>query len=334
VVPLLADIQLAAERAADLTRQLLAYSGKGRFVVEALDVNRVVDEMAHLLSTVISKKASLRFALRPDLPMVKADATQLRQVVMNLITNASDALAGKVGLINVTSGTVDADAEYLASAFVGDPLPPGPYVFLEVSDTGAGMDPATQERIFDPFFTTKFTGHGLGLAAVLGILRSHRGTIKVYSEPGRGSTFKVLLPAALDGTSEATAPRAAIAHPGVGLVLVCDDDAAVRAVAARVLEGAGYAVITAADGLEAVQRFAERSGEIVAVLLDMTMPGLSGDEVFRELRRRREDVRVVLSSGYNEQDATSHFVGKGLAGFLPKPWRPDDLLAAVRRAQS
>lgn len=333
VVPLLTDIQLAAERAADLTRQMLAYSGKGRFVVERLDVNRIADEMSHLLSTVISKKAALRFQLAEGLPPVEADAAQLRQVVMNLITNASDAIGDHPGVITLTTGLLDADGAYLGSTYLDQDLRPGPYVFLEVSDTGAGMDADTRERMFDPFSTTKFTGRGLGLAAVLGILRSHRGAIKVYSEVGRGSTIKVLFPAASGEAAQGAPARQAESRPGAGLVLVCDDEEAVRSVAARVLARAGYQVIVAADGRESVQRFAERPGDFVAVILDMTMPGLNGEEVFRELRRIRPDVRVVLSSGYNEQDATSAFVGKGLAGFLAKPWRPDELLRAVDQAR-
>jgi two-component system, cell cycle sensor histidine kinase and response regulator CckA len=334
VVPLLVDIQTAAMRASDLTKQMLAYSGKGRFVVQKLDVNSLVEEMAHLLATVISKKAVLKFNFAAKLPAVEADPSQLRQIVMNLITNASDAIGDRSGIISITTGVVDADKSYLGTTFLDDGLREGDYVFIEVSDTGCGMDTATQTRVFDPFFTTKFTGRGLGLAAVLGILRSHHGAIKVYSELGRGSTFKVLLPCAEGAVRElVSAPKFQSANVrGDGLILICDDEETIRAVARRVFELAGYTVLTAADGREAVRVFRERAEEIAGVLLDMTMPGLSGEEVFREMRRIKPDVKVLLSSGYNEQDATSQFVGKGLAGFLQKPWTPDDLLRSFQAA--
>ncbi|MBZ0119928.1 MAG: PAS domain S-box protein, partial [Sandaracinaceae bacterium] len=331
VAPVLADIQTAALRAADLTKQLLAYAGKGRFVVERLDLNRLVSEMTHLLTTVVSKKAALRLDLAPSLPPVEGDATQLRQVVMNLITNASDALGDEPGIISITTGVVQADREYLQGTYLDDRLEEGRYVFLEVADNGSGMDQPTRERIFDPFFSTKFTGRGLGLAAVLGILRSHGGAVKVYSEPGRGSSFKVLLPA-VAGAAEPGVEERDAGPEGAsrGVVLVVDDEDSVRSVARRVLERAGFDVIDACDGHEAVDVFRERADEIAVVLLDMTMPRLSGEEAFRELRRIRPGVRVVLSSGYNEQEATQRFAGKGLARFLQKPWTASALVAAMR----
>lgn len=334
IVPLLSDIETAALRAADLTKQMLAYSGKGRFVVEHIDVNRVVEEMAHLLTTVVSKKAVLKFNLTRDLPAIEADATQVRQIVMNLITNASDAIGERSGVISITTGIVDVDHNYLGTTYLDEGLREGDYVYVEISDTGAGMDASTQLRIFDPFFTTKFTGRGLGLAAVLGILRGHRGAIKVYSEVGRGSTFKVLLPAAKGATREAATVRrpGVDAFSGTGTILVCDDEATIRTIARRVCERSGFKVITAADGREGVTLFRENMSDIIAVILDMTMPGLNGKDAFSEMRRLKPDVKVILSSGYNEQDATTQFVGKGLAGFLPKPWSPDDLLAALNTA--
>jgi PAS domain S-box-containing protein len=332
--PAIDDVQVAALRAAELTKQMLAYSGKGRFVIERLSLNRLVEEMAHLLQTVISKKAVLKYNFAANLPDIEGDATQLRQVVMNLITNASDAIGDRSGVIALSTGCLVADREYLARTYLDDRLPEGDYVFLEVSDTGIGMDAATQHKIFDPFFTTKFTGRGLGLAAVLGILRGHGGAVKVYSEAGRGSSFKVLLPCA-PGAFEPKpeqAPVATVPWRGQGQLMVVDDEESVRAVARRVLEKAGFQVVTAANGKEAVQIFQERPQEIVGVILDMTMPTMNGDECFRELRRIRSDVVVILSSGYNEQDTTARFAGKGLAGFIQKPWLPADLLAVVRHA--
>ena len=326
-------IDTAAQRAADLTNQLLAYSGAGRFVVERVDLNRLVEETAGLLRTVISKKVVLRFALAPDLPPVEADATQIRQVVMNLITNASEAIEDRNGMVTVSTGVLEADRAYLSGTYLDESLPEGRYVYLEVSDTGCGMDEETRARIFDPFFTTKFTGRGLGLAAVLGIVRGHGGAIKVYSEPGRGTSVKVLLPEALGSIRESPEGPGSGRETwrGRGLVLVVDDDAPVRQVAAMMLEDAGFRVLQAADGREGVELFRSYAEEIAAVLLDLTMPRMSGEEAFREMRRIRPDVPVILSSGYNEQDATNRFAGKGIAGFIQKPYRSADLLAEIRK---
>ncbi|HEY6000342.1 MAG TPA: response regulator [bacterium] len=336
--PFLKSVDRAAQRAADLTNQMLAYSGKGRFVVEPINLSRVVEEIGHLLATVVSKRATVRYHLAADLPPVEADATQIRQVVMNLITNASDALGEAEGTITVATGVIDVDPAYLGSLVLSDRLEPGPHVFVEVSDNGAGMDEATRARIFDPFFTTKHTGRGLGLAAVLGIVRGHHGAIKVYSEPGRGSTFKVLLPALLGAREPAAGhPEAATAAaPGQagarGTVLVVDDEPMVRETTRSMLEEAGYSVLTACDGAEGVEVFRANAGRLAAVILDMTMPRMGGEEAFREMRRIDETVPVILSSGFNEQDAVNRFIGKGLAGFIQKPYRLQALLERLETA--
>ncbi|HMO53776.1 MAG TPA: response regulator, partial [Tepidiformaceae bacterium] len=292
----------------------------------------LVEEMAHLLEVSVTKRAVLKYRFAPDLPAVEGDATQIRQVIMNLITNASDAIGERSGVISISTGLMQADRAYLASSYLDTDLPEGDYVYLEVADTGDGMNETTRDRIFDPFFTTKFTGRGLGLAAVLGIVRGHHGTIKLYSEPGRGTTFKVLLPAAgAPGTAPSPAPSLAPAEEGPmtqHTVLVVDDDETVRSVTRRMLEHAGYTVLQAGDGIQALDAYRENPG-IDLVLLDMTMPHMDGEETFRELRRLSSDIRVVLTSGYNEQDATERFVGKGLAGFIQKPYRPAELLAKV-----
>ena len=325
------EIENASIRAAELIKQMLAYSGKGRFVVQPLNLSRVVEEMAHLLQTVISKKAVLRFDFDANLPIIEADATQVRQVVMNLITNASDAIGEKSGVIALRTGVVHVDQYYLTTTYVPEKLAEGYYAFLEASDTGCGMDSATMEKIFDPFFTTKFIGRGLGLAAVLGIVRGHKGAIKVYSEPTRGTTFKVLFPASnrTEGTTEATSQ--ADAWRGTGTILVVDDEETVRAVARKMLEKAGFQVLSANDGREGVDLFRQHIQEIAAVLLDLTMPHMNGVEAFREMRLLRSDVRVVLMSGYNEQEVINQFAGKGLAGFVQKPFRANELLAVLRR---
>ncbi|MBE7560041.1 response regulator [bacterium] len=252
---------------------------------------------------------------------------------MNLIINASEAIGEASGVIVISTGAVECDRAYLAGSYIDEDLPPGLYVYLEVADTGCGMTPETLARVFDPFFSTKFTGRGLGLAAVLGIVRGHRGAIKVYSEPGRGTTFKVLFPASSRPVqNDAVRQPAAARWRGVGLILVVDDEETVRTLARRMLERLGFTVLVASDGQEGVEIFRQHADEVRAVLLDMTMPHMDGEEAFRELRRIRPDVRVVLSSGYNEQDATNRFAGKGLAGFIQKPYCLEDLCDVIRRA--
>jgi nitrogen-specific signal transduction histidine kinase len=324
-------IETTAQRAAGLTNQMLAYSGKGRFLIQSIQLDRLVGEMAHLLETVISKKAELRMKFEPDLPAVEADASQVRQIVMNLITNGSEALGDANGQLTIATGTVEADRAYLSRCYLGDEVSDGTYVFLEVSDTGEGMDEETRKKIFDPFFTTKFTGRGLGLAAVLGIVRGHNGTINVYSEPGLGSSFKVLLPASerkVDDRPETPARTEGTLEGAT--ILVVEDDAAVLDVTSLMLEKAGFRVLTATNGQEGVDLFRLYKDDIGLVVLDMTMPVMDGEEAFRGMRDIDPGVRVLLSSGYNEQDATNRFAGKGLAGFIQKPYRSVDLLNRVR----
>ena len=329
----LEEIKSASVRASDLTQQMLAYSGKGQFVIAALDLNKLVEEMVHLLRASISKKATVTLDLATELPPVEGDAGQLQQVVMNLITNASDAIGERAGVIVISTGILDADQTYLSQGNAGDMLPEGRYVVLEVSDTGCGMDKATRAKIFDPFFSTKFTGRGLGLAAVLGIVRGHGGTIKVDSEPGAGTSFTVLFPCS-DRPIEATEQGEGRTgqRQDTGTILVVDDEQLVSDVAKRILEHSGFSVLTAVVAHKGVEVFREHAGQITAVLLDMTMPEMSGEEVFREMRRIKPDVRVILTSGYNEQDAVSRFSEKGLAGFVHKPFEVDTLLRKVRQA--
>ena len=327
----LEGIEVAALRAGELTNQMLAYSGKGRFVVEPLNLNALVEEMAHLLQASISKKAVLRFDLAPGLPAVDGDGTQLRQLVMNLITNASDALGSEAGALEVRTRALEEPQLWELGSSPETEIAEGPVVMLEISDTGCGMDPSTLSRIFDPFFTTKFTGRGLGLAAALGIARGHRGRIDVRSEPGDGTCFRVLLPA----SEQKLVPAASPAAPSVraraarGTILVADDEEVVRGMARRILEQAGFDVLTASDGLEAIECFREHAADVSAVLLDLTMPRLGGEEALRVLRQIRPEVRVVITSGYSESDIASRFAGQELDGFLQKPFRPADLVERI-----
>jgi two-component system cell cycle sensor histidine kinase/response regulator CckA len=326
----LAEIRRAAQRATELCKQMLAYSGKGRFVIQPVEMQKVVEEMLHMLRVSISKNAILKLNFAPNLPSVDADASQLRQVVMNLVVNASEAIGERSGVITLSTGAMDCDRQYLSESWLDEQLPEGMYVFIEVADTGAGMDPETRSRIFDPFFTTKFTGRGLGLAAVLGIVRGHRGAIKVYSELGKGTTFKVLLPVSQRAEVREQTSAVRGIYEGKGTVLLVDDDESVRAVGRKMLERIGFSVVTAADGSEAIARFRERADDIICAIVDLTMPHVDGAETFRELRRMRPGVRVILSSGYNEQDVTQRFVGKGLAGFIQKPYQLNTLVAVLK----
>ncbi len=329
----LLDAELAARRAAELTRQMLAYSGRGRFVVARVSLNGVVEELGQLLASVISKRAQLRLALAPESPLVEGDATQLRQIVMNLITNASDALDGRDGVITIATGTIEADDALLASTYLDDGLAPGTYAYLDVTDTGTGMDAATQARIFDPFFTTKFTGRGLGLAAVLGILRGHHGAVKIETELGRGTTFRVLLPRAATAAVAVVPMAAAPARAArAKVVLVADDEPLVLNVTVRVLQAHGCRVLAARDGTEALALFVAHVAEIDVVVLDLTMPGMSGDEVFREIRQRRADARIVLTSGYDPASVKGLVGADTRATFLAKPWSADALIALVDAA--
>jgi nitrogen-specific signal transduction histidine kinase len=313
----------AARAAAGLTNRMLAYSGRGTFVAEEIDLNSVLEQNAAMLRAAIAKTATLSVRLARELPPVVADAAQVQQVVMNLITNASEALGEAAGSITLATGLLECDARYLERSSLEEKPAPGRFVWLEVADSGCGMSAETVERLFDPFFTTKFAGRGLGMSAVLGIVRGHRGAIVVDSAPGAGTTIRVLFPAAAGArraspgkTAAAEAPPPALS----GTVLVVDDERLVLTVCAAMIRQLGPRVLTAVDGADAVEVFAEHAASIDAVLLDMTMPRLDGLATLRELRRRRPDVRVVLCSGFTEQELAERFAGEGLAGFLQKPY--------------
>lgn len=320
--PSVEQIEVAAQRAADLTQQMLAYSGRGKFVVQPLDISRLVGEMAQLLEVSISKKATLSLHLAENLPLIEGDATQIRQVVMNLITNASDALGEEAGVISITTGLVEGEEAEGGGARVS----------VEVSDTGCGMDERTRQRIFDPFFTTKFTGRGLGLAAVLGIVRGHRGEIRVESTPGQGTTFRVTLGtvATASGSAAPAGPVREVTPPPVTTILLADDEEAVLSFCRRMLMRDGHRVLEARDGVEAVESVRAHPGEIDLILLDMTMPRMGGREAYEAIRALDPAVKVVLSSGFSESETVARFGHAGLAGFLHKPYSAQDLRAMVR----
>jgi len=333
--PFLQQIEQATLRAADLTRQLLAYAGKGRLQVIEVDLNRLVVEMTQLLTVSISKKAVVRYDLAPDLPHISADPSQMQQLVMNLVTNASEAIGEEVsGLITVRTGVQAVDERYADGLLPALPLAAGRFVTLEVSDTGCGMSAEVRERIFDPFFTTKFTGRGLGLSAMLGILRSHHGSLKVYSEVGRGSVFKLFLPALARETGDAPPPYVTPEWHGHGTLLVVDDEPSARAVARALAESIGFQVLEAADGQEALGLFELRHRELTAVLMDLTMPHMDGRQAFLRMHEAHPEIPVVLTSGYSEQDVLAEFLGRGLAGFLAKPYQSSQFVSVLRLALS
>jgi PAS domain S-box-containing protein len=326
----LGQIELAAQRAADLTKQMLAYAGRGRFDVKTVLLNDIVREMTRLLHSSISKQIELCFNLDPTLPATRVDVTQIRQVIMNLLVNAAEAIGDKAGMIILRTATIDVDATFFKEApLIGD-LPSGRYVTLTVIDTGVGIERDMLQRIFDPFFSTKTTGRGLGLAAVLGIARSHGGTIKVESTVGQGSSFTLVLPISVEVVEPPVQPivrepMTNVLEDRVWTILVVDDEAEVRAVTTRILQRAGYEVLSLPSGQAAIDLVRERPDHIHGVLIDMTMVGMSGLETFYALQEYAPDIPVALMSGYSEDDALQHFTRTRPHAFLQKPFSAADL---------
>jgi PAS domain S-box-containing protein len=320
----------AGMNAANLTRQMLDYAGKGLFVLKELDINEVVRENADLFRTSIARTINLEIVTTPHLSVIYADKGQVQQVIMNLIINAAEAIGADWGVITLRTGLLECDAAYLRSSRLVEKPPAGRFVYLEVSDTGCGMDEETQLRIFEPFFTTKFTGRGLGMASLLGIVREHKGAILVTSEPGRGSTFRVLFPEgnvaeirSIESNDSAKLSKTPFAF--TGKVLIVDDEDYVREMCIAFVRRLGLGAIGAAGGKEAVKIFEEQSDDIALVILDLTMPGMDGVLTFRELRRILPDVRVLVCSGYSKEDVSERFTGARPAGFIQKPFTLHDL---------
>jgi hemerythrin-like metal-binding protein/PAS domain S-box-containing protein len=334
-----AHLQILEElvtRAATLVAQILAYSGKGKFQIQVLDLNLQVEEMSRILRASLTRRSTLSLETTPDLPPMEGDPGQVNQVIMNLILNASEAMEPHGGVITIRTGLATLTPEEIDQQFPGQALQPGDHLLLEVSDLGPGIAPEVQDRIFEPFFTTKFTGRGLGLSAVHGILRSHQGGVQVLSEAGRGTTFRVLLPASASTRIAKTAAAGSTRHPaefrGMGTVLVVDDEPPLRAVTVAALRRLGFGILEAGDGLEALRVFEANRDGIVLVLMDLTMPRMDGEDAYHHLRRAGAIVPVILSSGFGQEEAFSRFRGKGLAGFLPKPYRFQTLVDILSRA--
>lgn len=336
---LLQRIREAGAGAADLVRHMLDYAGRGQRATRAVDLSALADEMSRLLGSVVAGNAEIGLQLDRSLPRILGDPTTLRQLVMNLVTNASDALGGAAGTIAVTTERLVVPPGSDLVDVHGRAVPHGPWLALSVRDTGCGMDEATRRSVFDPFFTTKPTGRGLGMASAKSIVREHGALICLDTGPGRGTNFTILFPEpAVPVEFSDDSPVEAEEAPCTGTVLVIDDELAVRLVAKRALERRGYDVVVACDGDEGVALFREYSDEVVAVFLDLSMPRRDGPDVLREIRSVRTDVPVVLTSGFDEREARERFAESvapdmgPLAGFVQKPFEPPTLVRAIRRA--
>lgn len=327
--PFLREIERDARRGAELCRQMLAYSGKGAFAVASVDLNAVVRDLGELLEASHTKKIDLTYDLSDATPAIEADVGQLNQVVMNLIINASEAIGDEAGMVTVSTEAADLDASDLTAYYGAEALRPGRYAALTVRDTGSGMSDEVIGRIFEPFFSTKFTGRGLGMAVVLGIVRGHGGAIRVVSAPNQGTAVRIVLPAA--ERSAAALPAAGPARGRSGAILVADDEPSVLDVTRRILEKAGYAVVAVQNGLQAVDAFRADHAGIAAVVLDMTMPVMSGAEAAEAIRTIDPSVPIVLTSGYAAQDIRTRTHDGGVTGYLQKPYRPQELIALMER---
>ena len=342
--PHLENVSRTARRLADLTSQMLAYSGRGRFEVRQVNINHLVEEMADLLRISIPKRVEIRYDLQSDLPLIEVDATQVEQVLLNLVTNASEAIQNRSGWIALrTRLHTFTEVELSNGLLNGQKLSPGRYLELSVEDNGCGMDEATVARIFDPFFTTKFTGRGLGLAVLQGIVRGHGGTVTVESRPGIGTTFHVYFPVQrVEANGRVNVPpplfsEAANDSPyalperyeGEGSVLVVDDEETIRLLATDVLEGAGFTVLQAENGEMGVELYKKHQKEISVILLDLTMPGMGGEATYAQLRAMDPEVQVVMTSGYSNMEIEWQFQDKNLAGFVHKPFLPSELAAKI-----
>lgn len=329
----LQDIDKAACRAADLARQMLIYSGRGHASIQGIYLDEMMRDMTSILKVSLGKKIQIVYDLEPSLPLVDGDLTQMRQVLMNLVINASEAIGKESGVITLRTGVIQYDKAQFSSMWLKEELPDGKYVFLDVLDTGCGMSEATLKRIFDPFYTTKFTGRGLGLAAVLGIIKGHNGTIDVSSQLGKGTRFRVILP-----IGRRAAKKGALAQHGDGVdwkgeggILLVDDEPTIRSLGRRMLERMGFSVIEANDGSEAIALFKLHHASIRCVLLDLTMPEVTGKEVFNGIRLIDSAAKIVLCSGYMEQNMVGKFAEWKISGFLQKPYKYEALATLLRK---
>ncbi|MHB8121058.1 MAG: hybrid sensor histidine kinase/response regulator [Desulfuromonadaceae bacterium] len=333
----------SAKRAALLTDLMLTYLGKGIIVKKALDLNVLVRENAELLGSATTTAVPMELSLAPDLPTILADEAQIHQVVMNLITNAAESIGTQPGTVKLTTGVQRCDETCLASSLLDERTEPRQYVFLEVEDNGCGMSEETLKRLFEPFFTTKFTGRGLGMSAVMGIIRTHNGALFVESEPGKGTTFRVLFPAAKEGQLTATAAPVAEPEPTAsplpsvpadvtyGMALVVDDEKAVLKVCATMVKHCGFKVITACDGIDAVAKFRAHADEIDIVVMDLIMPNMDGIAAMSEIQNIKPDTRIIISSGFNKEELSERLANDTPSGLIQKPYSLNLIKAEIQR---
>jgi PAS domain S-box-containing protein len=323
------DIVHAAHRASELTRQLLVYAGQARVERAPVCIASLVKELPTLLGARVPRGVTLLVDVQAE-PGVHGDATQLRQVVLNLVTNAVDAIGTGEGQVHITVSQRQVDADTLSRCFLGSGRSAGDYAVVTVQDTGCGMPPDVRERMFDPFFSTKAAGRGLGLAATLGILNSHNGAIDVTSTAGGGTTMRVYVP--VSNAPRVTEPPATVApsFTGSGTVLVVDDEHAARRATCRILERAGFDIVQAQHGAEALELLDAAAEPPVCIVLDLSMPIMDGDECLRTLAARGSTIPVLMVSGYAAEDVVAHHVSMGSATFLQKPFTSDELMRAVQ----
>jgi PAS domain S-box-containing protein len=318
----------ASQKAAETTHKMLIYTGSGPTVLKKADINRIIEENARLFSTSITRNALLNLNLADDIPLIEADAGQIEQVFINLLTNACEAIGENHGVITVSTGIIECDAYYLSRCRLENKPKPGSFVFFEITDTGAGMDEETKERLFDPFFTTKFTGRGLGMSAVMGIVRGHKGAVFVESELGEGTSVRILLPLNIKeqlklfhaGDTEEYGQVTGGSKKSRGTFLVVDDEVIVGRMSSKILKHLGFRVFSAEDGPEAIEIFKEKADEITCVILDISLPGMDSLTVLSELREIKSDVKVILSTSMDEHEASERFSSKGFNGFIHKPY--------------
>lgn len=327
----LKEIFVSAKRAAELCQQMLAYAGRGKIQRGPIDLSFMVKEASGLLRTVVSKKAEIQLNLTEPMMLMEGDPTQMRQVILNLLTNASEALGDKPGIIAIRTGVMFADASFFSTTVLRPELPPGKYVYIEVEDTGCGMSAETKSRIFEPFFTTKFSGRGLGLAALLGIVGAHRGAIRVTSDLGRGSIFRICFPMVEGLSTPVVETPRGISRLRLGNILIIDDEETIRRVCQTTLEKSGYTLSIATNGNEGFEIFRNAPDSWTLVITDLTMPGMDGLETVRAIHAIQPHQRVVLMSGYSEVEVQQRFGDYGFSGFVQKPFSPTDLVAMIDR---
>ncbi len=321
------EIEKAAERAAALCRQMLAYAGKATLTQSQVNMWMLVDEMVSMLKATINPNVTILSDLPANIPFITGDASQLRQVVMNLIINASEAIGEEQGNVHVSLTKRAVIAGQAESDHLGNIIMPGTYVCIEVADSGCGMDDETKQRIFEPFYTTKFSGRGLGMSAVLGIITAHKGALQLASQPGQGSTFKLYLPVqTVEPLGESSLQQASSAPwTGGGTILLVEDEEQVVLIARTMLQALGFTIIEACNGREALELYQKNAAEITLVVTDMGMPVMDGYALFRELKMLNPKLPIIISSGYGETVVTSRIPREEIAGLVSKPYSFDNL---------